>query len=442
MIMKKHKAWLSSLSFLVIICFSACQEGSLDMADSFVYTSTYTALIDTVTIQLSTIVDTVKTSNTSNALIGYYENPILGGQEAKTYFSLSAPGSFTWDTEKEVFDSLVMVLHPNSYAIGDTTVDAYFKLHKLSETIELNDDGSLYNTNSFSYDATPISTHTFRPYPQAKEEIIMRLDDSFSKSIIDFLNTYKNHTDKYSLFEEEFKGFIVACDTNLSKVALGFEVSDSTSYLRLYSHTIGLEKVENQQTFSLQQTTHFNEIQTHNSDVIYNQLTDKKERLPEQQANGKAILQSGLGHKLRVDLPTINNLLELKAKGHVVKAELRIHPDLDIMETDELPSTLYIGDIYRANEIWGYLSDVNGNALTSNLVIDPIYNEDTYYSFDLTTYINSRLEESIIDADQGLFITIPESQIGSSLTWLCVNGHTITKNKSKLLLYYYYYDIE
>ncbi|MCU4155805.1 DUF4270 family protein [Carboxylicivirga sp. A043] len=422
--------------------FVSCQEGELDMDDNFIYTSTYTSLIDTVTIQLSTIVDTVKTTSTGNALIGYHQHPIMGGQTAQSYFSLSAPSNFSWDTEKEVFDSLVLVLRPTGYSIGDTTVDALFNVHELTETIELNDDGSLYNTNSFAFKETPISTESFRPYPQKEEEVNMRLDDTYAISIIDFLNTYKNHTDKNSLFEEDYKGFVINCDTTQTRAAMAFEVSDSTSYLRLYSHTVEQEKIEKEQTFSLKSTTQFNEIYAHNKDIIFNQLEDKKSRLTEQSTDGMVILQSGLGYKFRVDLPSLNNLIELETKGHIVKAELRIHPNMDIMQTDELPSTLYIGDIYRANEIWGYLTDTNSNLLTSVLTVDRMYHENTYYSFDLTYYINSRMQEAVVDTDQGLFITLPDDDMGSSLMWLAVNGHSITNNNSKLLLYYYYYDNE
>ncbi|WP_430817781.1 DUF4270 family protein [Carboxylicivirga sp. RSCT41] len=442
MVNKKNRKWYLLPLFLISIWYTSCQEGELDMDDNFVYTSTYTALIDTVTIQLSTIVDTVKTTSTNNALIGYHQHPIMGGQTAQTYFSLNAPGNFTWDTEKEVFDSLVLVLRPNGYSIGDTAIDAFYKVHELTETIELNDDGYLNNSNSFDFKETPISTESFRPYPQGKEEVSMRLDDTYALGIIDFLNTYKNHSDKNTLFEEEYKGFVINCDTNITRAAMAFEVSDSASYLRLYSHTVELEKREIEQTFSLNSTTQFNEISTHNKDISFNQLEDKKARLEEQSTNGMVLLQSGLGYKFRVDFPSLNNLLELETKGHIVKAELRIHPNMEIMRSDDLPSTLYIGDIYRANEIWGYLTDANSNALTSTLTIDRMYHEHTYYSFDLTNYINSRMLEAVIDTDQGLFITLPDSDMGSSLMWMAANGHSITKNNSKLLLYYYYYDNE
>ncbi|MCG8582117.1 MAG: DUF4270 domain-containing protein [Bacteroidales bacterium] len=442
MVNKKNRKWQLLPVFLISIWLTSCQEGELDMDDNFVYTSTYTALIDTVTIQLSTIVDTVKTTSTNNALVGYNQHPVLGGQIAQTYFSLNPPGNFTWDTEKEVFDSLVLVLKPNGYSIGDTAIDAMFKVHELTETIELNDEGYLNNSNSFDFKETAISTESFRPYPQEKEEVTMRLDDSYALSIIDFLNTYKNHTDKNTLFKEEYKGFVINCDTNSTRTALAFEVGDSTTYLRLYSHTVELEKRGKEQTFGLSNTTQFNEIYTHNKDILFNQLEDKKGRLKEQETNGLVLLQSGLGYKFRVDFPSLNNLLELETKGHIVKAELRIHPNMQIMRSDELPSNLYIGDIYRANEIWGYLTDSNNNPLTSSLTIDRMYHEDTYYSFDLTNYINTRMQEAVVDTDQGLFITLPDINMGSSLIWMAANGHSITKNNSKLLLYYYYYDSE
>ena len=401
-------------------------------------------MIDTVTIQLSTIkADSIITSATNNALVGYYRHPIMGGQGSKSYFSLNYPTNYSWDSDKQTFDSLVVFLRPNTYYIGDTAHEALFNIHPLLDEISTHDDGKLYNTSSFSFDALPVAQKQFRPYPVSKEEIEIKIDNSYALEMIEFLNEYENHVDKETLFKEAFKGFVFDCDTTITKSAIGFSVSDTTSFMRLYSHISGLEKEEISTDFSLATSTNqFNELYSNDDQVVFNQITDGKAVLAEQNSDGIVLLQSGSGFKFRVDFPTLNNLLELKNKGHIVKAELRLKPDMNVMQSADLPAQVYIGDIYRANDIWGYLTDSNNNPLTSTLSIDYLYHENTYYAFDLTNYLNSRLQEEVVDTDQGLVITLPDTNMGSSFTWLAVNGTNHAKLSSQILLYYYYYDTE
>ncbi|MCT4586238.1 MAG: DUF4270 domain-containing protein [Carboxylicivirga sp.] len=429
---------------LLLIGSPSCQEGELDLGDDFISFPTYTALIDTVTMQLSTFkADSIVTSSTSNALIGYYRHPVLGGQEAKSYFSLNYPSSFSWDEEKQIFDSLVVVLKPNAYSIGDTIVDAHFQIHRLSEEIETHDDGKLYNTSSFSYDEVPIAKESFRPYPKEQEKVKIRINDGFAMEIIDFLNTYKNHVDKNTLFAEQFKGLVFLSDTSLTKAAMGFSVSDTTCYLRLYSHKVGLEQEDITNDFTLSNSTNqFNQLSSNDETVIYNQISNAKSTLKSAQTNRTVMLQSGSGLKFRVDFPSMNSLLELKTKGYIVKAILLLRPDMTVMKTSDLPAQVYIGDIYRSNDIWGYLTDGNNNPIASQLTVDKMYHEDTYYAFDLTNYINTRLQEPVVDTDRGLVITLPDDNMGSSFTWLRVNDQNVVSNPSELQLYYYYYDNE
>ena len=427
----------------LLIALTSCQKGELKLGDNFINSNSYTALIDTVSIQLSTIkADSIVTSSTANGLVGYYRHPLMGGQEAETFFALNPPDNFTWDDTGQVFDSLVMVLRSNTYSIGDTTVDVLFRVHPLSEKIEVNDDGKLYNTSTFAYREEPMGKIRFTPYPKRKEELNIRLDDSYATELIDFLNTYENHDDKLDLFKDKFKGFVVDCDTVITRSALGFILSDTASCLRLYSHIDKLEKEEITNNFSLSSESTFNRLSSPDQAVIYNQIANGKVALTEQKSNGTALLQSGSGLKIRIDFPTISSLSELKNKGHIVKAEIRLKPDMSIMQTADLPARIFISDIYIANDIWAYLSDDNSQPISCNLNLDDAYHEDTYYSFDLSNYINSRLTEQIIDPKRGLVISLPDTNTGSSFTWLAVNGQSRKNNQSELLLYYYYYDTE
>lgn len=429
---------------LSAISFTSCQKGELSLGDDFINFPTYTALIDTVTMQLSTIRnDSIVTSGTSNALIGYYHHPIMGGQEAQSYFSLNFPSEFTWDSDNQVFDSLVAVLHSNTYSIGDTAIDAHLNMHRLTQKIENHSDGKLYNTSTFGYDENPLAYERFRPFPAGEEQITMRINDAFAQELIAFFNTYNNHVDKADLFADQFKGLLFKCDTNLTRAALGYMVNDTANYLRMYSHFSELEQNKIVDDIALSGSMgQFNHLRSTDGSIIFNQIPDGKSLLKAQDSNNIVLLQSGSGFMFRADFPSMNNLLELKNKGYIVKAELRLKPDMSQMKTADLPPKLYIGDIYRANETWGYLTDSEGNPMTSQLYIDNIYHENTYYSFNITDYFNQRLSDPVIDTNLGLVFTLPDDNMGSTYSWLAINGQTHSNTSSELLLYYYYYDTE
>jgi len=429
----------------ILILFNSCQQGELSMGDDFISSGSYTTLIDTVNVQLSTIkADSIVTSSASQGLVGYLHHPFTGGQEARTYFALHSPSDFKWDSQTQVLDSLVLILGSNSYSIGDTTCDVRLKVHALSEAIQPHDDGKLYNSSSFLFKDPALAQVQFRPYPSKKGKLRIRLSDDYAQEMIDLLVRYNQHEDQATLFKNQFNGFVILSDTSLTRSVLSYAISDTSSYLRLYSHVNGLEKVEKTDDLRLSTKNKlFNQFCLSDEANTYHQdLTNGKALLKEQKSNGRTLLQSGYGYRIRVDFPSLDKLLELKAKGYIVKAELRLIPDMQHMQSRSLPPFLYIREINRANTLGGYLMNANKKPLLSHLHVDHMYHEETAYTFDLTNYMHSRLAAPIVDTDYGLVITLPETKQSSSLEWLAVYGQSVKHKQSQLRLYYYYYDTE
>lgn len=440
----KVRSLLMGLFFSVLLT-PGCSDGALDLGDNFISTPTYTALIDSVSISLSTIrADSVVTSGTETGLVGYYQHPALGGQEAVSYFSISPSENFTWDTKKEVFDSITFVVHPSGYSIGDTSSTFHLNVHQLIEEIEKHDDGKLYNVSHFGYDENKVlGKRSFKPFPNRKKKLEVKLDDALGQSIIDFMVTKKDQSDKATLFRETYKGFALTCDTNLTRSVLGFSATDELASIRLYSHQVGLEKEEEERNFSLESSTkQFTQFITHNKNTIYSTLENGKEKLNESATNASSLLQSGSGYMVRVDFPYLNNLLEIKAEGRIVKAELIVRPLIGTFKHYELPPTLYMAEVNKVNNIERYFSDSDGNPIAGTLVIDNMYNETTYYKYDVTSYLNYRITEPIIDPDKGLLIVLPDDMNNKSLNHVTFGGHTNVQSQSELHIYYYYYDTE
>jgi len=437
-------------SLLIGLFFSAllmpgCSDGALDMGDNFISTPTYTALIDSVSISLSTIrADSVVTSGSETGLVGYYQHPSLGGQEAVSYFSIAPSESFTWDTQKDVFDSITFVVHPSGYSIGDTTSTFHLQVHQLSEEIEKHDNGKLYNVSHFGYDKNEVlGKRSFKPFPKRKKKLEVKLDDALGQSIIDFMVTKKDHADKTTLFREAYKGFVLTCDTNLTRSVLGFSATDELAAIRLYSHQVSHEKEEMERNFPLESSTkQFTQLITHNSNTVYSSLENGKDKLNESATNASSLLQSGSGYMVRVDFPYLNNLLEIKSEGRIVKAELIIRPLIGTFKHYELPPTLYLAEVNKVNNIEQYFTDADGNLVAATRFVDQMYNENTYYKFNVTNYLNYRITEPIIDSQTGLMIVLPDDQNNKSLDHVTFGGYTNVQSQSELHIYYYYYDTE
>ncbi len=434
-----------SIKLIVVVLFAyliSCSEGDLDIGQDFIDYSSYTALIDSVSIQLSTIKDdSVSTSAPKNALIGHYQHPLLGNQECRSFLPINAPTNYTWE-DKEVLDSISLILRPSSYFLGDTSESMTINVHLLNESIEVNDDDYLSNNSSFEViEDAPLGSYTFKPKPNSGERIEINLNTDFAERIIEFIQEYKNDDEKADLFRETFYGLRLSSTQSASNGVIGISTSDSIPYLRLYSHVVGLEKVSKYRDIELNNSsTSFNQIINYNQDNVYNQISTSKQKLVENESEGLSILQAGSGYKIRIDFPYLNNLLELKQLGHVIKAELHLIPDMTLQSWQDLPGTIYLSELDKNNVFQSYIVTSNNDAITPILYTDQLYDENSYYVCDISDYINALLSLDMIDTGYGLCMTLPVEDLSSSLDGLILKGNKSDGFSSKLHLYYYYYD--
>ena len=100
--------------------------------DQYVKSQTQFVLIDTMSIDLSTlIIDSIETSSTENMLVGRYSDPELGNVVSSSYFQIGVPASTALD-ENEIYDSLTLVLNYGDLAYGDTLQPQTLKVYRLS----------------------------------------------------------------------------------------------------------------------------------------------------------------------------------------------------------------------------------------------------------------------------------------------------------------------
>jgi hypothetical protein len=82
------------------------------------------------------------------------------------------------------------------------------------------------------------------------------------------------------------------------------------------------------------------------------------------------------------------------------------------------------------------LVDSRSEAIVSTLYIDDLYNEDTRYTFDITSYINKEASDLFYNSDNGLLVSLNTTDLISTFTRMAIED----KNPVvKLRLYYLTY---
>jgi len=134
------------ISLIIISCLFGCTESESTIGFSELDNKIQTVMIDTFTVRTSTVLlDSVSSSGTSKILVGSYTDPVLGKISSSSYFQI-APNPAYWLIDKNaVFDSVALLLTPNQYYYGDTTVIQELIIQQLSQDLA----GSTIDKNIF-----------------------------------------------------------------------------------------------------------------------------------------------------------------------------------------------------------------------------------------------------------------------------------------------------
>lgn len=397
-LLKKDKEMVLKKSFVlfflpVLITLTSCYDEANTYGQQLVDSAFRNVSIDTCTVTVTAAhMDSIETSGTSIALIGKYTHKEWGTVSAYSFIPYNRPTYSTDINETVVMDSLVLSLKCNTYYIGDTSLYQHFTIHKLTEKIVLNDNGYLYNTSSVEYDTEILGTYSFKPMPKRQELLEVRLSDELGQ---DLLTRFHSRDDAVSseYFDNYFKGIVIIPDEETSKNLQGFSVADSLMALSLHYHVIGEQ--ENAQTllFTPNTTTQFNHIDHDRSgSLLENYPLDQKE-IPSEELDQKGLLFAGLGWYSRLEFPYLNNLMQHGKQIDIETAYLKIYPTLETYsDFNALPDSVYLYIADENNVIIDAVTDYLGTEVQQGtLVKDNTYAENTYYYFDVTTFMQEEL---------------------------------------------------
>jgi len=434
---------VKTIRFCALLPFAllmACSADEFTAGENFIDSSLRTVIIDTCSIRLSTVsIDSVVTSGMSLLLAGSYSDTTFGRTGCTAYVPFTVPGSVSLPDADIVFDSINLSMALNGTWLGDTLTQQSFKIHYLDEVIELPEDGEYYSTWSVPYTDEPLATVSFKPRPLTNSTISVRLPDEIGTDLLEkIIDEDESVIGTQERFMEYFKGFaITAADDNNS--VLGFTLTDSTTVLQIHYHYSALEREEGVIVISPLTARCFYGVVSDRSGTPFSNLHGND--LPSSETGNMVLVQALTGSYVRIEFPWLNNLLELGDYSNVTDAALFIFP-VKGTYSDEVPLPDNLS-LYVSNEndvTTNYITTYSGDALqTGNLTVDYLYSVDTYYSYDITSFLQSQLG-AIGISKRSLQLIVPQSSLAVTLNTLVAGDAHNQRYGMKLKVTYLIYE--
>lgn len=428
---------------IITSCNSDSDTGEFVVGSDYLSVNNKVILIDTLTVDVATInFDSLVTSSQRRILVGNYDDPIFGKVKSDSYFQLSASDyalyneSSDTDAPNYVFDSIKLVLKEDKYFYGDTTKVQSLSIHKLTQKVKPNlEDDSFYNNSSLSYDTESLGSISFKPMPNRKDSVVVKLNNEFGNAL--FLKLKKHEISNFTEFTEYLKGFVIKSTSGSSSSIIGFNMS---SALRLYySKYLGDSETSLIKNFSiLNVSKQFNKITLDRTGTQIQDLPISSSKLSSLQTGNKAFIQSGTGVACRLDFPNIKQLKYLSENGTIVDAELIIKPvNNSYSAAYPLVDSLrvLVGD--KLNRIKGTLNTIAGNPIYAvlNNTSDE-FNENVNYKISIGSFLQTEMLKQS-DSKSSLILTLPS--ISKAVDRLVLGDQKNANNKIQLKIYYISY---
>lgn len=470
-IFRIHKIILPVTAYILLL--TGCTSDGFFLGGKYLDSNIRTAIIDTCSMSIYTYKqDSVKTKAKDIGLIGKYVdlNNIWGNIEAKTYLTYQCPSSL--DLKYDVkFDSIVLVMKLNGIFIGDTLKNQTINVHKLKREVDA--DTTFYNTASIPYFPETLGTRTFRPRPNTtyKQHVYpfyeyvnrftVRLDDSFGAELLNKITEKSDELENGDSFRKYFPGLAVTAGDDNTAI-FGFNVqsyysatsgsspADSLFSMRIYFHHTTYKKIEESVTINVGTNRYFYSLEYNRDGSVFDGLKgdprDKKdtvEYLPTSATGNIGMIQALTSTYVKIEFPYLNNLLQLGDFCSIVNATLLLYPvEGSFSETNPLPQSLVMYVYNKYDAPVGAVTTNSGQSLqTGSLKEDEMYKDKTYYTYDVTDFLNNQLGAVGINKEV-LKLTLPDDSINKSLNTLSFGDKNFQKDKTRLIIQYLMYENE
>ena len=237
------------------------------------------------------------------------------------------------------------------------------------------------------------------------------------------------------LFDSYINGFVLVSDSTKNKAVIGFRAANTSLYLKMYYHFNDQPDKRQETYFAMGTLNHqFNHYRLNLAGTPLSSIKANGNILPSDKTNNEAFMQGITGIMPKVQFPSLPDLF-LNQTWNILKAELVIKPAQGTYNIFSLPKnkSLYLYTTNNTNQITGTLMVNSSQYLTATFVNDPVYNENTSYTYDITNYLNNQLSGGFFNTVNGLLIGPSDTKFKTTYDRMVID----TKYPSVYLLIYY-----
>lgn len=415
--------------WLMSICCLSCEDaedigGDIEPENANPSFGVY--FTDTATVQTATVLtDSIPTSATETLITGRYADARIGSVTASAAVEFGVSETINLEDEANaVYDSLVLVLD-YAYYYGDTLQPQTLSVHLLED--ELSATETYYNSDSIVYQPVPIGTRTFRPRPNTRKPLQIRLSDELGKIVFERAKTEAFDNED---FKEYVEGITIVPGATDNAAILGFNTVSDSTVIRLYYHNNAQFAQESTVDFKVSESApRFNRFRADRRGTLLEPLQKVYQSIPVDATNQEAFLQGGTGLQISIELPFLRSFQQL-GDFSLNKAELIMHVQHGTYgKNAPLRSSLNLYEANRRNEITGetetavaYLSD------------DQITLEKTYRA-DITEYVRNRM---MVETNEQSILILSQSAdyLQNSVERVIIGNRDVPDKPVELRVYY------
>lgn len=427
------------LSFYVsgIILISSCTKTSeFSIGKDFVESQTRLQVIDTFRVDMSTVLyDSLTTQGLNIAYVGQYEDNIFGSINCESYFDL-AYESFSEIEDRAAYDSAAFILEYTDNSFGDTTSLMTIGIHRLTEKIVPYDKNYLFNTSSFDYESQPTGTASFYPEPHSAIDTAVSISvNTFGEELFNLIRDKNEKVTSEEWFTDYIKGFVITSGTADNKALIGFNANSDHLVLKVYYHIKDQDPEKKEITINRGDASHqFNHVKYDLSNTYLRNIKMEGNVVPSTETGNHAYMQGMVGLLPKLRFPSLQDILA-DNRWKILKAELVFKPVQSSYNLFGLPDSLYIFGTDKENTRTTLRNSEN-KPLMASFEYDKYLNENTRYTYDITSFIIGELSDAYVDYEHGLIIGPDQNKLESSFERLLIEGKT---PPVKLRLYYLTY---
>jgi len=429
----KRIALIVIASFMLFSCTRKTIEFGMIPENSY----TDLSYIDSVGFRLTTLVaDSFITSGATTLLVGRYSDPYLGTVSASSFFEIDKPETLPEIPTTAVFDSLVFIARTNKYYYGDTATQQTLYLNELDSRIEPTYSTYLFNTTTIPVKTPALAADVFYLRPIATDSIAVRLSDSKGLEIYQKIKDKATELTSTENFQNYFKGIRLSVNSSDTTAIFGLKNESGNIVMRLYYHHTTPYKENFYVDFPALVNDHaFNQVLSNRTGTGIVSGNSSLTALPSSQTKDFSFSQPGTGMTLKIGFPSLKGIQLTENYVKLLRAELILRPaSLSYTDNIKLPDSLYLVTTDGSNIAGNALHDSSGQyTMYATPVIDKLYGVNTYYRFNISSYISQLLANSSAE-DDGLFVMQPYTSSSPHVTRLVLENKFQGNYNSELRL--------